>query len=182
MMDSMASLSAPCPNCNNPVIWEDNPGPVYCQNCNWSFELKDHLCPVCNTYHYTGETICIDCGTPLNRICHKCQTVNWSGNESCSSCRSSLHLLGVVSEYHGKSTEMRLNRQMSEAGTLKELEGITSDRRMADFHALEEERLSKIRFDEENRRRQERRMLQFTAIAVILFSLSLITYALINLL
>lgn len=180
MMYPDSTYDVTCPNCLALVVLVAGRDSVQCEFCKFNFSLDRHLCPVCSTYHHTEEAICLNCGTPLIRACPNCRTSNWSGSHSCRFCKHELNLLSVVGAYHGKSTELRLDQQMKDARALKEIERFSSEKRMAEFESMDEERRERIRSNELERWKREKRMLLFTAVAVGIFIASLIIYALIQ--
>jgi hypothetical protein len=113
-------------------------------------------------------------------LCKNCHTINWTGDEECINCGEPIDLLSQVESASRQSDADRLDRQISEARTLKETEAAASDKRMAELIAIEQARQAELMLQRVRRQRQERRMLIIVFAAVLLFLLGLIGYSLLS--
>jgi len=168
-----------CPNCQAQLPLISGSTKISCGNCHWEFETLHHLCPSCGTYHHLEAAICLECGTPLERMCQHCYTINWSGRQTCSECKSSLDLVESIIGLRSRTTSARLQQQMAEARVLKAIERHDSDQRMAAFNQLEKDRRRAITENLTRQKYQERKLLMVTAFAVVVFFVALLIYSLI---
>ncbi|GAB4265238.1 MAG: hypothetical protein Kow0080_05200 [Candidatus Promineifilaceae bacterium] len=165
-----------CPNCQNPIDIRAGSKYIICDACNSQFLLKGHICPTCSTYHAEEELFCGECGTALTRVCQKCHTSNWSGNEFCIQCGESLDILELIHVKTKVETAERLNQQMAIARELKKKEAEAAEKRMAELMAIEEERQKKLRELKAQRQKDDRTLLIFGAIGLLVLFLFMALY------
>ncbi|MFZ0548472.1 MAG: zinc ribbon domain-containing protein [Candidatus Promineifilaceae bacterium] len=171
-----------CPNCRNPIDIREHGRHITCDACGSQFILRGHLCPNCNTYNEDEASICGHCGTALTRICRKCNTKNWAGDEYCRECGNAMDILDFISGNYATKTADRLLEQRQRAKAIQEIEEQDSNRRMGELMAIEEARQAEIRRRIQHQKQQERKMFILMGLAIGLFLIILILYALINLL
>jgi hypothetical protein len=169
-----------CPSCGSALIAAERQPEITCTVCSGQFTLAGHLCPACARYHDEEVAACVECGSPLVRLCRNCQTTNWTGDEFCIACDAPIDLLSQVETVSAQSTSDRLGQQMLEAEELKEIEAASSEKRMAALMAIEEARQAELMQQRMKKQQHERRMLMIVFVAVMLFLLALIGYALVS--
>jgi len=171
-------LEVSCPSCGSQIDVTKHQAEITCAVCNGVFVLAGHLCPSCRAYHQEDLAACTACGTPLVRMCRHCHTTNWTGDETCIQCGEPIDLLSQIEAGSRRSTPERLSRQMAAARQMNLSEAEASDRRMAELMAIEEARLAELRRQRTKRQRQERTMLIVVFVAVLIFLLALLGFAL----
>ena len=169
-----------CPNCANPIDVREHGQHITCEACGSQFLLQGHLCPQCETYHDDEAILCGQCGYALKRACRKCLTSNWAGDEYCIKCGTAMDILELLNQQYKGATADRLQRQMALARQLKEEEDRASQRRAAEFKALEAERQAEFVARLKVQREKERLLLILTFGAVTLFVIILVIYVLIT--
>lgn len=171
-------IEASCPSCGSQISVAEHQAEITCAVCNGHFILAGHLCPSCGTYHQDEQAACLACGTALVRLCRNCHTANWTGDDTCIQCGQRIDLLSQIEAGSAQSTPDRLSQQMAEAKQLNQSEAEASDRRMAELMAIEEARQAELRRQQARRRRQERTMLIVVFVAVLIFLLVMLGFAL----
>jgi hypothetical protein len=171
-----------CPKCLNPIDVRQHGRFVRCEACNSQFILEGHVCPSCFNYHRQEQAFCGRCGGTITRVCRKCHVANWAGDEYCKQCGTALDIFEVLHSHTTQATAERLQQQMDSARHLKEVEAESSRRRMAEFAALEEERLAELRRLQQKQKKEERLMLVITFGAVAVFILMTVLYVLFRML
>ncbi len=169
-----------CPSCGSAIDAADQQPEITCTVCSGQFTLAGHLCPTCARYHNEELAACVECGSPLVRLCRNCQTTNWTGDEFCIACDEPIDLLSQVEANSGQSTADRLGQQMLEAEDLKKIEVAAAEKRMAALMAIEEARQAELMQQRKKRQQHERKMLMIVFLAVTVFLLALIGYALLS--
>jgi hypothetical protein len=176
--ESPAIESVKCPSCGSFIDATERRADLVCVVCNMHFVLAGHLCPACGAYHEDDQATCLTCGTPMVRLCWHCQATNWTGDEICIQCGESIDLLSQLEAKSSRTTPDRLNEQMAASIELNETEADASKRRMAELMAIEEARQAELRRQNARRKRQERNMLLVVFVAVVIFLLAMLGYAL----
>lgn len=169
-----------CPSCGSVLDVTDCQDEITCTVCNAHFAPAGHLCPACGAYHDEDLAACQTCGTPLVRLCWHCQTANWTGNDICTKCGERIDLLSQLEAKSSQTTPARLSRQMSAARQLNEAESEASSRRMAELMAIEEARQAELHRQRARQKRQERNMLMVVFVAVVIFLIALLAFALVS--
>jgi hypothetical protein len=88
-----------------------------------------------------------------------------------------MDIFDLISRQGSQNTADRLRQQMEEARRLKAIEEEGSARRMADLQAIEEARLAGLRERQKRQQAQERLYLVAGAVALGVFVVALIFYA-----
>jgi serine/threonine-protein kinase len=174
--ETKSVLMIPCPNCQQPVDIHDHGDSINCPSCGQVFVLLGHTCPNCYHFHEKETAVCQQCGESINRVCRQCYTPNWGGDEACVNCGQSLDIFAMMSTYSSKATTDRLQRQMSEAVSLKKADEEASRKRMEDMQERERERVAEIQRRRQKRQREERMMLFFTLSILLAVALIAIFY------
>lgn len=169
-----------CPSCGSAIDASEHQAEIACSVCNAHFVLAGHLCPSCGAYHVEDLAACLACGAPMVRLCWHCQTANWTGDEVCVACGERIDLLSQLEAKAGRTTEQRLSQQMAAARQLNDAEAESSSRRMAELMAIEEARQAELRRLRARQERQERNLLKVVFVAVVIFLVVLLGYALLS--
>lgn len=169
-----------CPDCANAIDVREHGQHITCDACGGHFILQGHLCPQCQTYHDEEAIVCRQCGYALKRACRKCLTANWAGDEYCANCGTAMDILELLNQQYKGATADRLQRQMAMARQLKEEEERASQRRAAEFKALEAERQAEFAARLKEQREKERLLIMLTFGGVTLFVIILVIYVLIT--
>lgn len=146
-----------CPACGAP-----NPG---------SGNHQEHSCNYCGYLLFSDAVVCPICGT-----------VGSGELDNCRQCSQPLTTLGHVFERHETSGHSPpwIARSRQQAGRLKEVGLVESERRMEYFTSVEQQRISQIKQDELRQRDWDRRVLLAGASIVALIVLAVMGYALLK--
>lgn len=171
-----------CPNCRNQIDVREHGRHVTCDACGSQFILRGHLCPNCTTYNEKEAAVCGQCSTPLTRICRKCSTVNWAGDEYCVQCNNAMDILDLIAGNYAMRTADRLLEQRHRARDIQEIEELASNRRMEELMAIENARQKELHRRIQIQKRQERKLFILMGLAIGLFIIVLLFYALLSVL
>jgi hypothetical protein len=171
-----------CPNCRSPIDVREHGRHVACDACGSQYILQGHLCPNCATYNKEEAPLCGRCGTALTRVCRKCTTVNWAGDEYCGNCGNAMDILDFISANYAARTADRLMEERHRAREIQEIEELASNKRMEELMAIEHARQAEVRRRLQAQKKQERKMFILMGLAIGLFAIVLLFYALLSIL
>jgi len=168
-----------CPNCQNPIdVLNNHDNHIQCDACGSQFILTGHICAQCDTFHQNPQQFCRQCGAPMARTCRKCNHSNWIGDEYCQNCGSALDILELLHQQHQAKTLDAQRERTEQIKQLKQLEEESAQKRMAEFEAIEAERLAQLNTNREQRRKQDRLLFMVAGTALAGFLLLLLVWAL----
>lgn len=168
-----------CSNCEGAGLELQPSGQVVCRYCGTVYALDGVICPHCEHLNPAGAEVCGHCRQMLVRPCPACGADNWSGAETCRQCGASLDRVSMMSNRLGVDLAERFNEQQRSARSLKEDAALGSERRLAEFNAMEERRQAGLRAAQARKAAEQRLLLMGTAafalvvIAAVLISLFL---------
>ena len=180
-MSAEILLEIACPNCRTPIsIGTNHESRIRCDACGSQFILAEHLCPQCGRYHEEERKICVQCGDPLVRTCPICKHSNWTGDEYCQHCHAVLDTLETLrQQVQSKNIEGQHQRE-AEIKRLNQLAEEASRKRMAEFEAIENERLARQNQKQGKKRRRELLIISFVGLALIGFVILALIWVLVT--
>lgn len=153
-----------CPYCGETLEAEGYHEELLCPSCHNQFQVEDHLCPTCFTYHENAVSICHQCDTPLNRVCTECMTSNWAGADSCKSCGKPLDVLASLQIPTQQATADRRRKQRERARAAHAAEQTSANQQRANHRQT----------PPQDQRRQN--LLYFALATAVLFTIAALLY------
>jgi ribosomal protein L40E len=145
-----------CSNCQSAGLELETETSAVCRYCGTVNPVAGILCPHCEAINPVGAETCEACHQTLVRRCANCNTPNWAGAEKCIRCQAPLDTVAALSARYRTDTAGRLRAQRHDAASIKAKEAVDSDRRMAEFNAMEERRLQYLDQSVKARNSQQR--------------------------
>jgi Double zinc ribbon len=129
-----------CSHCQSAGLDLETESSAVCRYCGTVNEVAGVLCPHCEAINAAGAETCEACHQTLIRRCPSCNTPNWAGAEKCMRCQAPLDTVAALGARYRTDTAGRLRAQRHAAASIKAKEAVDSDRRMAEFNAMEQRR------------------------------------------
>jgi len=169
-----------CSNCKAAGLELETESSAMCRYCGTVNQIKGVICPHCEAINPLGAETCEACHQSLIRRCQNCNTPNWAGAELCIRCQAPLDTISALGARYRTDTAGRLRAQRHDAASIKAKEAVDSERRMAEFNAIEQRRQQHLNQATETRNGQQRLwiavliVLGFVVIAAVVIGLALV--------
>ena len=145
-----------CTNCQGAGLELESESRAVCRFCGTANAVAGVLCVQCDFINSAAAETCEGCRQAMWRTCPNCGARNWSGEEACRTCGQPLDVTTRTGARAGMTTASRLDAQARQATAFKEVQAADSQRRMADFEAIEARRQAGLREAQTRRDAQQR--------------------------
>jgi Double zinc ribbon len=145
-----------CSHCQSAGLELETESSAVCRYCGTVNPVVGIICPNCEAINPAGAETCEVCRQTLIRRCANCNTPNWAGAEKCIRCQAPLDTVAALGARYRTDTAGRLRAQRHDAASIKAKEAVDSDRRMAEFNAMEQRRLRDLDQSVKARNSQQR--------------------------
>ena len=166
-----------CTNCQGAGLELESESQAICRFCGTANAVAGVLCVQCEFVNVAAAETCAGCRQAMWRTCPNCGARNWSGAEICGTCRQPLDVTTRTGTRAAMTTASRLAAQSREAMDFKAVQAVGSQRRMAEFEAIEARRQAGLREAKERRDAQQRVLMISVGLLVVGF-LVVVTVAL----
>ena len=134
-----------CTNCQGAGLELESESRAVCRFCGTANAVAGVPCVQCDFVNAAAAETCAGCRQAMWRTCPNCAARNWSGAEACHTCQEPLDVTTRTGTRAAVTTASRLAAQSREAIGFKEVQAVDSQRRMAEFEAIEARRQAGLR-------------------------------------
>jgi len=158
-----------CTNCQGAGLELESESQAVCRFCGTPNAVAGVLCVHCDFVNAAAAETCEGCRQALWRTCPRCGARNWAGADACRTCSQPLDITTRAGTRAAETTAGRLDVQAREATAFKAVQAAGSQRRMADFEAIEARRQAGLREAQTRRDAQQRVILISVSLFVVAF-------------
>lgn len=161
-----------CPSCGASDFTHDPDGSLICVYCGTRYAPPqiEIACRVCETRNPARAQRCMTCGALLGKLCAACTHLNPPEADLCEACGEPLDILTSLAARARETGEERVPIRTERMAELKQQDRRYMAEQRAHLDAEERERLARLAEQRARSRKEQRRIILFVVIGLLVLS------------
>lgn len=161
-----------CPSCGASAFDHGADGSLICRFCGARYGLAqvEIACRVCATLNPADAKHCMTCGTSLDRLCPACTHLNPPGADLCEMCGEPLDMLTSLAARARETGDERVPIRAERMAAVKQQDQRYMEEQRARLDTEERERLARLAEQRARARVEQRRIILFVLIGLLVLS------------